>query len=94
MSVTMTDTFGRKPALPKLEQPPQPKLPPIRRQLRNVSAKVIEPPPEPARKETETTMGESTMMFQSMYGGKEWLKPSDYAREIHELNLLGEEKSI
>jgi len=30
------------------------------------------------------------MMFQSMYGGKDWLKPSDYVKEITELNLLGE----
>jgi hypothetical protein len=32
------------------------------------------------------------MMFQSMYGGQDWLKPSDYVKEIGELNLLGQEK--
>jgi hypothetical protein len=55
----------------------------------------LEPPREETeslRKETETTLSESSMMFQSMYG-KEWLRPSDYAREIGELNLLGEEKA-
>ena len=34
------------------------------------------------------------MMFQSMYGGKDWLKPSDYLKEIKQLNLLGQEKSV
>lgn len=63
------------------------RLPPLRRNLRNASTRIIEPP-EP-RKETETTLSESSMMFQSMYG-KEWLKPSDYAKEIGTLNLLGE----
>jgi len=33
------------------------------------------------------------MMFQSMYGGKDWLKPSDYDKEISKLNLLGEENA-
>jgi hypothetical protein len=63
----------------------------LRRALRNVSTKAIEP--EPARKETETTLSESSMMFQSMYG-KEWLRPSDYAKEIGGLNLLGEASEV
>lgn len=56
-----------------------------------MSSKNIEAKP---RIETETTLSESTMMFQSMYGGKDWLKPSDYIKEIGELNLLGEEKNV
>ena len=67
-----------------------PRLPPIRRNIRT-STKIADL--EPLRKETETTLSESSMMFQSMYG-KEWLRPSDYAKEISELNLLGEEKAM
>ena len=39
-------------------------------------------------------MGISQTMFQSMYGGGDWLKPSDYIQEMGELNLLGSQKNI
>jgi hypothetical protein len=99
-ATTMEPFFPREerklaPLEDKRERPLLPKdnarLPPLRRNLRNASTRIIEPP-EP-RKETETTLSESSMMFQSMYG-KEWLKPSDYAKEIGTLNLLGEGKEV
>lgn len=92
LSATATEPFFPRERLAPLDDRREKairepaRLPPLRRALRNVSTKAIEPP-EP-RKETETTLSESSMMFQSMYG-KEWLRPSDYAREIGALNLLG-----
>ena len=44
----------------------------------------------PKLNESKTdVMGISQTMFQSMYGGGDWLKPSDYIQEMGELNLLG-----
>ena len=93
LSSTARDLFwpGEKPSKIQQEHQPAPKVPSFRRNLRNVSSKNIEAKP---RIETETTLSESTMMFQSMYGGKDWLKPSDYIKQIGELNLLGEEKNV
>ena len=93
LSSTARDMFWPKESMKTIikEKEEVPKVPPFRRNLRNVSSKQIEIKP---RMETETTLSESTMMFQSMYGGKDWLKPSDYLKEIKELNLLGEEKSV
>jgi hypothetical protein len=73
LNLTATESFHRPPSRVPTEKD-LPKLPPIRRKTKNLPPNP-RPPQPPSRKETETTLGDSTM-FQSMYG-REWLRPSD-----------------
>lgn len=77
LNLTATESFHRPPSRVTTEKE-LPKLPPIRRKTKNLpnpTNPTTSKPQPPSRKETETTLGDSTM-FQSMYG-REWLRPSD-----------------